>query len=204
MMSRSDSSPPADQIAAAKWFRPWNTAIRRHGTLATPIGIQLVERHLLDTWGVGTILDYGCGRGEDVDFYIKHGFSARGYDSCPKVKRFAPLPNEQFDLVTCVFVLNVLPFPSERREVCDRIINLCRPGGRVVLTTRSAGAVNRVAKAGWETYKDGYISDCRKHTFQCGRDEIKLNTYVDLSKVNFERNPFRPDHDWCAIVLRRK
>ena len=60
-----------------------------------------------------TILDYGCGRGDDVETLKSLGYRARGWDPvhAPSTRR---VPSE---FVTCNFVINVIDRPEERIEV---------------------------------------------------------------------------------------
>jgi len=74
--------------------------------LSTPMR-WLLEQDLLGN----CILDYGCGRGQDVQELIKKGYDAKGYD--PHWGPFT-FPDLQYDTITCIYVLNVIP--SKVRE----------------------------------------------------------------------------------------
>lgn len=73
------------------------------------------------------MLDYGCGKGFDAD-----ALGMEKYDL-----NFVPrMPKGKYRTVTCIYVLNVVEDPEERRRVEDRIIQLLAPGGRAFIAVR--------------------------------------------------------------------
>lgn len=73
------------------------------------------------------VLDYGCGRGGDAD---RVGMDK--YDPY----YFPEEPQGPYDVVVCIYVLNVIPSPRRRREVLSNIRGLLAPGGRAYVTVR--------------------------------------------------------------------
>lgn len=69
-----------------------------------------------------TVLDYGCGRGEDVSLLQKDGLKAEGWD--PYFRPEAPL--QPADVVNLGYVLNVIENPLERRETLRKAYALAR------------------------------------------------------------------------------
>jgi DNA phosphorothioation-associated putative methyltransferase len=69
-----------------------------------------------------TVLDYGCGRGEDVRLLQKNGLKAEGWD--PYFRPDAPL--KPADVVNLGYVLNVIENPSERSETLRKAYALAR------------------------------------------------------------------------------
>ena len=69
-----------------------------------------------------TVLDYGCGRGEDVSLLQKEGLKAEGWD--PYFRPDAPL--KPADVVNLGYVLNVIENPSERSETLRKAYELAR------------------------------------------------------------------------------
>lgn len=110
---------------------------------------------------VGDILDYGCGKGKDVEWLNAkcdeeglEGNRVVGYDL-----HFAPntiSTNMVFDTITCNFVLNVIDSFLEREAVVQRIKNLLRPNGRAYVAIRSDMAkLKGYTKRGtFQTYVD--------------------------------------------------
>src|SRR5690606_31980514 len=88
------------------------TAINR-GKLSTPM--QLLAQHgFLD--GRFSVLDYGCGKGDDVRELEAHGLDVVGWDPV-----YANEPNlRRCDLVNLGFVRNVIEDPKERAEALRR------------------------------------------------------------------------------------
>lgn len=68
----------------------------------------IIDRNLLSQ--SETHLDYGCGKGSDVEILKKKGYQSIGYDPY----YFPDYPTEKADVISCGYVLNVL---SKR---CDR------------------------------------------------------------------------------------
>lgn len=105
---------------------PAMTAISRR-TASAPL-----RRLLKDGRITGRVLDFGCGRGRDVEELVAQGYDAWGYDPHWSPER----PEGTFDTVVCTYVLNVLP-PEGARAVLDAIRLLLRsPTGTAYITVR--------------------------------------------------------------------
>ena len=99
---------------------PYRTAIKRN-KLSAPM------RHLSKRISFKKALDYGCGKGDDaealgMDKYDPHFF--------PWFKR------NQYKLITCNYVLNVIPSPTVRNNVILHIKSLLDPNGKAFITVR--------------------------------------------------------------------
>ena len=79
----------------------------------------------------GSVLDYGCGYGRDVEFLRSRGFDAQGYDP----HYFSEAPTRKFDTILCFYVLNVL-FADEQTAVLMDIARLLKPTGRAYFAVR--------------------------------------------------------------------
>ena len=102
------------------------TAINRQSS--SQIARKLDEQGLLSGLGVRSILDFGCGYGADVQFYLSKGYEADGFDIEP---RFGWTERKEglHDLVTLVFVVNVLPTIEDRLSAVRDAARHVRPGG---------------------------------------------------------------------------
>jgi exonuclease III/SAM-dependent methyltransferase len=161
---------PFAQTATAD-YQPHKTAMTRRGP--SPFARTVVEI-LAPRLGITSVLDHGCGRGSDVDYYRTAGLTADGWDPHPGFHATTE-PDRQYDLVTNIFVLNVLPDPWQRIQALQHASRFVRPGGRLLVVTRSPGDIEpRAASAGWSAHHDGYWSSESKGTFQKGvtNDEI--------------------------------
>lgn len=94
------------------------TAIRR-SQYSKPISLAIAHRLIRDGC---TILDYGCGRGEDVSLLRKGGLKAEGWD--PYFRPDAPLTPA--DVVNLGYVLNVIENPAERTDTLRKAYALAR------------------------------------------------------------------------------
>jgi DNA phosphorothioation-associated putative methyltransferase len=94
------------------------TAIRRF-QYSKPISLAVSHRLIREDC---TILDYGCGRGEDVGLLQKNGLKAEGWD--PHFRPNAALVPA--DIVNLGYVLNVIENPRERVETLRKAYALAR------------------------------------------------------------------------------
>ena len=110
---------------------PHQTAITRK-KLSLPAQ-YLLQRDLLK----GDVLDYGCGRGDDVR---RLGQALGVHDWSPVVgydPHWRPnMPTKKFDTIMCNYVLNVIIDPIQREEVLLHITSLLKPGGTAFITVR--------------------------------------------------------------------
>ncbi|MFC9797666.1 methyltransferase domain-containing protein [Streptomyces sp. NPDC057695] len=152
-------------------YQPHKTAMSRQ---APSPASRAVTRHLTQPLNIRTVLDHGCGRGADVAHYRSTGLDAEGFD--PHNGFGWPRPEKTgFDLVTSMFVLNVLPDPWQRIKALKDAASFARPGGHIVVVTRSPEEIAKAAAdGGWPAHHDGFWSSQSKGTFQRGieSDEI--------------------------------
>lgn len=146
-------------------------SVARHKTaicrsqLSTPM--QLLARHgFLD--GEHSILDYGCGRGDDLAILQEAQLPAHGWDPY-----YAPdaHPTEPADVVNLGFVINVIEEPSERVQVLQNAFALCRQCMSVAVMVAGRAQVRAQ-----RPYRDGYIS--ARGTFQKYYTQSELNEFI--------------------------
>lgn len=98
------------------------TAITRRGSSA--------PMKWLDTKGllIGTLLDYGCGKGVDADIYDMDRYDPHYQPN---------MPNGKYVTVTCNYVLNVIQSKTRRAVVMQSIRNKLTPEGIAYITVRN-------------------------------------------------------------------
>ena len=107
----------------------------------------------------------------------------------------------QFDLVTVVFVVNVLPSREDRLAAVRDAASFVRPGGHILVAARSESAVaSEARRGGWAKCNDGWISSPSKGTFQRGipREEIGWlygAVGFEIAAVDFRLSP---DVSWLV------
>ncbi len=191
-------TPPAPADCQAH-----KTAITRRSP--SPFARSVLEV-LAAKLSVSSILDYGCGHGTDVAHYRKAGLDADGYDPYPPFGwAHKPTPTAGYDLVTLIFVLNVLPDPWQRVQVLKQATTYLRPGGRMLVVTRSPHDIQtRAAQANWPHHNDGYWSSQQKQTFQRGISEAeieRLASRASLSPAAAAEQQLRPVPAACQLLL---
>ena len=96
---------------------------------------------VLECGGHGSILDFGCGKGELVDRLRQNGFSAYGYD--PAVAEYSVLPERRFDLVVCFDVLEHV-----EEEYVDAVVATIFSFSRRVLLDIALASASQVLSDG--------------------------------------------------------
>lgn len=108
-----------------KQNHPQFTAIHRN-KLSAPVAWLLKKNKIQ-----GRILDYGCGHGKDARLLGQQGHIVEIYDPY-----YAPsLPQEQFDTILCIYVLNVLE-PEPRLAAYKNVIARLKQGGHAYFAVR--------------------------------------------------------------------
>lgn len=104
----------------------YRTAIKRN-KLSNPMEWLLDNSR--DNWWTQTVLDYGCGWGFDCDVM---GF--KGYD--PHFRPYG-IREEFYNLIVCIYVLNVIPNKKDRDKVLQHIKSLLYEGGHAYIAVRN-------------------------------------------------------------------
>ena len=146
------------------------TAISRY-QLSSPF-VAAAQLNLLN--GDYSVLDYGCGRGDDLSILEHEGLDAVGWDP-----NFRPAGIcEARDIVNLGFVINVIEDREERDEAVLRAFQLAN---RVLLV--SAMVANEQHIARFKPFKDGVITS--RNTFQKYYTQKDLKEYLsDLCGVS--------------------
>lgn len=135
---------------------------RRRNKMSVPCN-YLMKNNLLK----GRILDYGCGKMDDVDNLSAIGYDIVGWDPYFYPKK----PTSTFDTIICIYVLNVLE-PSRWAEVIEGVSVLLNDDGVAYFAVRRGN------------FSTGYLynkgNEC--YTYQC---DVKLpfkSIYKDLKR----------------------
>lgn len=140
------------------------TAISRN-SLSIPMFL-LAQKGFLD--GTYSILDYGCGRGDDIRELEAHGINAIGWDPayCPDTDL------KECDIVNLGFVINVIEDKEERTDCLKKAYSLAN---KMLLVSAMLG--NESIYQRFKPYKDGVITS--KNTFQKYFFQSELKSYVE-------------------------
>lgn len=151
----SDGMPPIAR---------YRTAIGRN-SLSAPMAALNAAGLLED--GV-SVLDYGCGRGDDVRALRAAGIDAVGWDPHFAPDRSVLVPRH---VVNLGFVLNVVEDPAERRDVLRRAFDLAERCLTVAVMLVGKGDVS-----GHRPHGDGFLSS--RGTFQRYYTQAELRTFL--------------------------
>lgn len=104
------------------------------------------------------VLCYGCGRGADVAWLKVRGFDAVGYDPYPPFGYSTP-PEGTHDTVLLVHLMARLKTTENRKATVARAFSHVRPGGQLIIASRSWARLARTAggatREDAETYLGG-------------------------------------------------
>lgn len=172
------------------------TALARRA-LSTPM--QALWRHGYLT-GASTVLDYGCGRGDDLSALRCQGITAAGWDPYfrPDGERV------EADVVNLGFVLNVIENLTERREALRLAYGYTR---RVLAVAALIGG--RTAYERYRLFRDGVLTT--RGTFQKYYTHEELGAYIAevVGREPVAVHPglyfvFRTDEDEQDFLERRQ
>ena len=167
IISRNDN---AEALAAGD---NKNIDIQRHLTavdrdrLSTPM--QSLARHgYLD--GEHSILDYGCGKGDDLIELEAHGLDAVGWDPA-----YRPDGDKRTsDIVNLGFVINVI---EDRQERAQSLINAHSLAKQMLVVSVMLGGEATTQK--FTPYKDGVVTS--RGTFQKYYTQSELRDFIESS-----------------------
>ena len=155
---------PAGQEEESTEVQRHKTAIARY-QFSKPVQ-SLIEYGLLKE--NVSLLDYGCGQGDDVDGLNELGYNALGWD--PVYRPDAP--KEPAEIVNLGFVLNVIEDPIERTEVLQEAYELTNS----LLVVATLVASSSTSSRG-RPYKDGILTS--RNTFQKYFQQNELQHYIE-------------------------
>ncbi len=126
----------------------------------------------------GDILDFGCGKGGDMNYLIQelpYTKYISGYDA-----NLQPhMSHHTFDTIFCNNVINYIKTEAAVKQELMKAINKLKPGGRLILTARKFAEVSGNVKrnSNWKRCGIGYISE--KDVYQQGYDDLDLKTLLE-------------------------
>ncbi|NOX66565.1 MAG: DNA phosphorothioation-associated putative methyltransferase [Chlorobi bacterium] len=151
----------------------FNGNVERHKTaidrnqLSQPMQALARHNYLNDDY---SILDYGCGKGDDVRELEAHGIDVIGWDP-------AHNPNEEYtsrDIVNLGFVLNVI---EDRQERTETLINAWNHADKILVVAVMIAGESVISQ--FTPYKDGVITS--RNTFQKYYSQGEIRYYIESS-----------------------
>jgi len=118
--------------------------------------------------GEYTVLDYGCGKGDDVRELEAHGIDVIGYD--PVHRSEVKLTKK--DIVNLGFVLNVIEERIERTETLKKAFSYSK---KLLIASVMIASENHIQK--FKPYKDGIIT--HRNTFQKYYSQGEIRYYIE-------------------------
>ena len=112
--------------------------------------------------------------------------------------------DRQYDLVTAVFVINVLLSLDDRLVSIRAAACLVRPGGHLLIAARSESAVAGEARRGrWGQFNDGWVSTPGKGTFQKGIPTAEIGWLMGAVGFQIAECALRLSSDVSWLLGRR-
>jgi DNA phosphorothioation-associated putative methyltransferase len=141
----------------------FRTAIIRRD-LSQPVQMLIAHRIVTEST---TVLDYGCGQGDDVAALAAGGFQAFGWDP-----HYAPDgPRRPADVVNLGFVLNVIEDRHERAETLTAAYGFARRALSIAVMP-----LGKYTFDGLKPYGDGYVT--ARGTFQKYFAQQELRDFI--------------------------
>ncbi|MEC9415837.1 MAG: DNA phosphorothioation-associated putative methyltransferase [Pseudomonadota bacterium] len=144
----------------------YKTALKRN-RLSLPIQ-KLFQHHLLAE--NDSLMDYGCGQGDDIQILDDMGIAVNGWDPFFYVEG----KKIKSDVVNLGYVLNVIDSVKERKETLKTSYALAQK-----LLIISARLSNQPPNLSWKRHNDGYIT--QRGTFQKYFEHQELANFIELS-----------------------
>jgi DNA phosphorothioation-associated putative methyltransferase len=151
----------------------FNGEVERHKTaidrnqLSQPM--QSLARHNYFN-GDYSVLDYGCGKGDDVRELEAHGIDVTGWDPVHQ-------PDQEFsnrDIVNLGFVLNVI---EDRQERTETLINAWKHADKVLVVAVMVAGESIINQ--FKPYKDGIITS--RNTFQKYYSQGEIRYFIEAT-----------------------
>lgn len=145
--------------------------VERHKTAITRAALS-APMYLLFTSGLirkdSTILDYGCGQGDDIRALQADGYAAQGWDP-----HYRPDPSSlrKSQITNLGFVLNVIEDREERAQVLKRAFALTE-----LCLAVSVMLYGKADLSGVRPYRDGYLTS--RKTFQKYYTQTELKEFT--------------------------
>ena len=158
-------------------YNPHVTALSRH-KLSTPTRI-LYEKGLL----YGKVLDYGCGKGFDVEWLNRKGIYALGYDRYNDDFNDIDLLYNTYNVAICNYVLNVIPDLDTCYDIVDMLTNIA---DKVYICVRSDIKAIKPSWI-WDNTSQGYWT---RNSFQRFYNETMVATYIGNVEYIRRNNSF--------------
>lgn len=164
-------TPLSDIPAAKSTPKGFDGNVERHKTaidrnqLSQPM--QALARHNYLN-GDLSILDYGCGKGDDVRELEAHGINVTGWDPVHR-------PDEKYsksDLVNLGFVLNVI---EDRAERSDTLLKAWQHAEKLLIVSVMLANDDFIQR--FTPYKDGVITS--RNTFQKYYSQGEFRYYIE-------------------------
>jgi DNA phosphorothioation-associated putative methyltransferase len=155
----------------AEIVKPFSGDIERHKTaltrdkLSTPMFLLAQRGFLNQNYSV---LDYGCGKGDDLRELEAHGIECIGWDPVHK----PDVDLSSCDIVNLGFVINVIEDREERIETLKRAYSYSE---KLILVSAMLG--NESVFEQYKPYKDGVIT--KRNTFQKYYMQGELQQFIE-------------------------
>lgn len=161
------------------------------------------------------VLDYGCGKLRNTKYLLENNFNVSIIDTVEQISKqkdiieklpinniydIENLPNEQFDIILCSFVLNVIPEINSRNQVLTNIYNLISNDGIIYIEVRDNKFVKTLKNN--IVYNDGLLTGSGKvKTFQKPYTKEELKDYLET--FSFKVVEIKKESNSVIAILKK-
>lgn len=161
------------------------------------------------------LLDYGCGKLRNTKYLLENNFNVSIIDTVEQISKqkdtieklsvsniynIENLPNKQFDIILCSFVLNVIPDLNNRNQVLTNISNLISNDGVIYIEVRDNKFVKTLKNN--ITYNDGILTGSGEiKTFQKPYTKEEFKSY--LEEFPFEIVEIKKESNSIIAILKK-
>lgn len=168
----------------------YKTAITRK---SPSIPARYVINKLLPQLRFKSILDWGCGKGKDLELFQQAGLKTAGYDPYFMPHR----PRAKFDFGICTYVLNAIQDSFERRRSIANMGSHIKRGGNILVTVRGPSEIyNSASENDWKYHLDGFITS--SGTFQCPISATEL--YWMLNQIGYNSEIIKNTYKMVMVL----
>jgi len=140
------------------------------------------------------VLDWGCGRGKDVEYFTSIGADVGCYDPAHQPEK---PKDKDYELGQISYVLNVIKSEEGRVNVVKEALSYMKPGSPLLITVRNDSDINSAKSDKWKEVGDGYVTP--RGTYQYGFKKNELGEFLQEQGFNVQKFGRNGGMEWAVV-----